>query len=102
MQNFDYQEVLNEFTNSMTSIRGRRIQKLIKREYSNLANIRLIDHSEEKVGITGEGGNLIKTCFSDGKGKYAIITTFNSESNEAVNDYFDLLHDSLKKIDKIE
>jgi len=90
--------LLDEFTAGMTSIRGRRVKRLILREYDEM-DTATIRADANYQAIVGENVLFEKICKSDGKGKYAIIEIVNKKLKTKEQHKYDLLHDSLKRID---
>ena len=95
----NYQELsrlADEYILGMTSIRGRRIKKLIIREYSDSDSV-TIEVKNGKKTIVSETRNEKRICSTDGKGKYVDIMIQDPNGISMIR-RFDLLHDSLKLI----
>jgi len=99
----DKEAILTEIDNHsdlMTSIRGRRIRRLIVREFGSLERFRVEVTSDRKLKFVGESDTVGKACITNGSGKYAKIEV--SILGKIESQYFDLLHDSLKLVEGVD
>ncbi len=84
----------SDYAKAMTSIRGRRVQRLLRREFAGAEYV-LIVQASTGTAILGlsEGGAAL--CATDGRGKHASVLKWRHGSAEALETHFDLLKDSL-------
>ena len=85
----------SEYAKNMTSIRGRRVQRLLKREFAGADYVLLaqIDSGASAVlGLSARGAAL---CATDGTGKQASVVKWSHGSTAALETHFDLHKDSL-------
>ena len=85
----------SEYTNNMTRIHGRRVARLVKREFASaeyevLANIR--SHLTAVVGFSPSGAAV---CTTNGPGKQASVVKWSYESTVALETQVDLYQASL-------
>lgn len=88
-----------DYTKGMTSIRGRRVQRLLKREFAgadHVMTVRLGSDATAVMGLSASGAGL---CATDGKGKQASIIKWLHGETQALETRFDLLKDSLPAVD---
>ena len=84
-----------DYAKAMTSIRGRRVQRLLKREFGGadaVTVVQLDDGTRAVLGVSSSGAAL---CATDGRGKEAAVLKWLHGSDEGIEDRFDLLKDSL-------
>ncbi len=84
-----------DYAKAMTSIRGRRVQRLLKREFAGAEYVLVlqVDSGTNAVlGVSASGGAL---CATDGRGKQASVFKWRHGSTQALETQFDLLKDSL-------
>jgi hypothetical protein len=85
----------SEYAKDMTSIRGRRVQRLIKREFGGadlVLRARLGSGAAAVLGLSASGAAL---CATDGTGKQATVFKWLHGAAEARQSQFDLHKDSL-------
>ncbi len=84
-----------EYANGMTSIRGRRVQRILKREFAGaeyVLVVEVVSGGSAVLGLSECGAAFIKT---DGRGKQAAVVKWLHGSKEATEIQLDLLKDSL-------
>ncbi len=86
--------VANDYAQAMTSIRGRRVQRLLKREFAGADSLLIVevDAGAAVLGLPASGAAL---CATDGRGKEVSVVKWLHGSADALETYFDLLKDSL-------
>ena len=84
-----------EYTKRMTSIRGRRVQRLLKREFAGAEHVLLAEGSTGTSIVLGLSLHGAAICATDGKGKQATVVKWSHESTAAIETHFDLYKDSL-------
>ena len=84
----------SEYAKGMTSIRGRRVQRLLKREFAGAEYVLLaqLGPGTAVLGLSSSGAAI---CATDGTGKQASVVKWAHESTVAVETQFDLHKDSL-------
>lgn len=83
------------YAKGMTSIRGRRVQRLLKREFAGAQYVLIVEvasRGRAVLGLSQGGAGFIAT---DGKGRQASIVKWLHGSKEATEVQFDLFKDSL-------
>lgn len=85
----------SEYTKGMTSIRGRRVQRLLKREFAGAEHVLLVQVGSGATAVLGLSAAGAAFCATDGRGKYASVIKWLHGSTEALETHFDLLKDSL-------
>ena len=90
----------DEYIQNMTSIRGRRIRRLIMREFGQCSEVRIIETDKEIHTFFGdlENGDAIKIK-TNGRGKKAAVCLIKNGNNKIEVRHYDLLKDSLPLID---
>lgn len=81
---------------AMTSIRGRRVHRLLVRElggYDRVFPVTMEDGASAVFAISDDGSAAL--CRSDGRGPSADVARWRRLSGATVTTAFDLLHDSL-------
>jgi len=84
-----------EYAKGMTSIRGRRVQRLLKREFAGAEYVLIVEVASSGsavLGLSESGAGFVST---DGRGRHASVSTWLHGSKEATEVQFDLLKDSL-------
>jgi hypothetical protein len=84
-----------EYAKSMTSIRGRRVQRILKREFAGAEYVLIVEVASGGraiLGLSESGAAFIRT---DGRGKQAAVVKWLHGSKEATEVQLDLLKDSL-------
>jgi len=83
-----------EYAKGMTSIRGRRVQRLLKREFAGAEYVVLV-RSNAAIAVLGLSASGAALCETDGTGKHASVIKWLHGSAKALDAHFDLLKDSL-------
>lgn len=84
-----------DYTKSMTSIRGRRVQRLLKREFAGAVYVLIVEVASggsAVLGLSEDGAGFVAT---DGRGRQASVIKWLHGSKEATESKYDLLKDSL-------
>jgi hypothetical protein len=84
-----------DYAKSMTSIRGRRVQRLLRREFSGAEHVVMIEASSGTPAVLGVSAIGAAFCSTSGKGKQVSVIKWLHGSTEAIETHFDLLKDSL-------
>jgi len=84
-----------EYTKRMSSIRGRRVQRLIKREFGGAEFVLLAKSSAGEEAVLGLSPSGAAICITDGKGKQACVIKWAHQTTAAYETRFDLHKDSL-------
>jgi hypothetical protein len=84
-----------DYARGMTSIRGRRVQRLLKREFSGAEHVLLVPFGPGATAVLGLSTSGAAFCATDGKGKQVSVAKWLHGSTEALETQFDLLKDSL-------
>lgn|GEM_PF-5935863 len=79
----------------MTSIRGRRVQRLLKREFADSEYVLLTALESGDAAVLGVSADKAALCATNGKGKQATLFKWAYKSSAGVEMHFDLLKDSL-------
>jgi hypothetical protein len=85
----------SEYAKGMTSIRGRRVQRLLKREFAGADCVLLVQVGSGAPAVLGLSGSGAAICATDGKGRQATVVKWSHESTAALEFHFDLYKDSL-------
>jgi hypothetical protein len=83
------------YAQGMTSIRGRRVQRLVKREFAGADCVLMVQVGSGAPAVLGLSASGAALCATDGKGKQASVIKWLHGSTEALETHFDLLKDSL-------
>ena len=85
-----------EYAKRMTSIRGRRVQRLLKREFAGADQVVVVEATgavaTAVMGLSATGAAL---CATDGTGKHASVVKWLHGASDALETRFDLWKDSL-------
>ena len=84
-----------EYAKGMTSIRGRRVQRLLKREFAGAEYVLIVEVASggsAVLALSESGAGFVST---DGRGRHASVSKWLHGSKEATEVQFDLLKDSL-------
>jgi hypothetical protein len=84
----------SDYAKAMTSIRGRRVQRLLKREFSGAEYVLMVEVGNG-IAVLGLSESGAAFCATDGRGKHASVLKWRHGSAEALETHFDLLKDSL-------
>jgi hypothetical protein len=88
-----------DYAKGMTSIRGRRVQRLLTREFAGADHVLLMQVGADTAAVLGLSASGAAFCCTDGRGRQASILKWLHGSTEAVEAAFDLLKDSLPLLD---
>lgn len=88
-----------DFAKSMTSIRGRRVQRLLKREFSGAEHVLIVQTGAGAAAVLALSATGASYCATDGRGQHAAVFTWPIGSTEALETRYDLLKDSLPVLD---
>jgi hypothetical protein len=89
----------SDYAKGMTTIRGRRVQRLLKREFSGAEHVLLVTLGSGARGVLGVSATGAAFCATDGRGRHAAVSKWLHGSTQAVEFRFDLLKDSLPEVD---
>ena len=84
-----------EYAKGMTSIRGRRVQRLLKREFAGAEYVLIVEVASSGsavLGLSESGAGFVST---DGRGRHASVSKWLHGSRDATELQFDLRKDSL-------
>ncbi len=84
-----------EYTRDMPSIRGRRVQRLLLREFSGAEQVLLAPLESGMTAVLGLSAHGAALCATDGRGRQATVAKWLHGSGEAFETQFDLHKDSL-------
>jgi hypothetical protein len=79
----------------MTSIRGRRVQRLLKREFAGARYVLMVQDGSGSKAVLGLSASGAAFCATDGRGKQVAVVKWLHGSTQAIETRFDLLKDSL-------
>jgi hypothetical protein len=85
----------SEYAKGMTSIRGRRVQRLLKREFAGAEYVLLAQVGSGIPAVLGLSPSGAALCVTNGRGKQASVVKWSHGSIKAVEMNFNLLKDSL-------
>ena len=85
----------NQYAQGMTSIRGRRVQRLLKREFAGAEHVLIVQVGSGALAVLGLSATGAAFCATDGRGKHTSVVKWLHGSAEALETHFDLLKDSL-------
>jgi len=85
----------NRYTLDMTPIRGRRVQRLLQREFAGADEVRLLKLGSGAMVVLGRSKTGAALCATDGRGQYAAVFKWLHDSTQALETRFDLRKDSL-------
>ena len=94
----DLSSLVSDYAKGMSSIRGRRVQRLLKREFAGAEYVFIVQVGAEKPAVLGLSPSGAAVCSTDGRGKQATVVKWLHGSTEGVETGFDLLKDSLPAI----
>ena len=86
---------VREYAKDMTSIRGRRVLRLLTREFAGAEHVLLAQVGSGKAAVLGLSASGAALCGTDGKGRQASVVKWSPESTVAVETHFDQYKDSL-------
>jgi hypothetical protein len=85
----------SDYAKDMTSIRGRRVQRLLKREFAGAEYVYGVKLGDGRWAILGVSSSGAALCATDGRGPHACVFKWRHGSAHASELRFDLLKDSL-------
>ena len=85
----------SQYAQGMTSIRGRRVQRLLKREFAGADHVLIVQVGSAATAVLGLSATGATFCATDGRGKQATVVKWLHGLTEALETHFDLLKDSL-------
>lgn len=85
----------SDYAKGMTSIRGRRVQRLLKREFAGADYVLLAQVGSGATAVLGLSASGAAFCATDGRGKLVSVVRWLHGATEALETQFDLLKDSL-------
>lgn len=85
----------SEYAQGMTSIRGRRVQRLVRREFAGADVVLLVSLGSGARAVLGVSAVGAAICGTDGRGSQASVFSWTHGANEAHEQHFDLHKDSL-------
>ena len=89
----------SDYAKSMTSIRGRRVQRLLKREFAGAQYVLIVQVGSSTTAVLGLSVSGAAFCATEGRGKQVSVVKWLHGSTEALETHFDLLKDSLPVLD---
>jgi hypothetical protein len=84
-----------DYARPMTSIRGRRVQRLVKREFAGAEHVLCAATTAGPAAVLGLSAQGCAVCATDGTGRYASVVKWRHGSRAALETQFDLYKDSL-------
>lgn len=84
-----------DYAKGMTSIRGRRVQRLLKREFGGADQVFLVQADSDSQAVLGLSESGAAWCATDGRGRHASVVKWRHGWTQALESRFDLLKDSL-------
>lgn len=85
----------SDYTRHMTSIRGRRVQRLLKREFAGADEVLIAPTTSGTRAVLGISSTGAALCITDGTGRHASVFKWLHDGSHALETRFDLLKDSL-------
>lgn len=88
-----------EFVAPMTSIRGRRMTRILRRAFAEVDAVFIAELADGRAGFLGaRRDGLLVFCASDGRGRCAEVLTFRADAAARLSEGYDLLKDSIPVI----
>lgn len=91
-------QLASDYARPMTSIRGRRIQRLIKREFAGADQVMIVNDGRGLATVMGVSASGAATCTTDGRGPSVSVIKWLHGADEGVETRYDLLKDSLPEL----
>jgi len=91
-------QLADEYIKPMTSIRGRRIRRLIMREFAGADKVMIVADGRGRPSVLGSSASGAAICTSDGKGPSVCVIKWLHGADEGVEVTYDLLKDSLPEL----
>lgn len=93
------------YAQGMTSIRGRRVQRLVRREFAGAVHVLLAGCDAPAAGrlscvVVGFSPAGAALCATDGTGPRASVVKWRHGDAQAVEAFYDLLKDSLPQVEE--
>ena len=88
-----------DYTRHMTSIRGRRVQRLLKREFAGADSVQIVATDAGMPAVLGRSKAGAALCATDGKGSCVSVVKWLHGDAYAYETRFDLLKDALPIVD---
>src|SRR4051812_13924203 len=85
----------SDYANGMTSIRRRRVQRLLKREFAGADYVSIVQVGSGTAAVLGLSASGAAFCATDGRGRQVSVVKWLHGSTQALETHFDLLKDSL-------
>ena len=83
------------YTSGMTPIRGRRVQRLLKREFAGAEFVLTVQLGASTTAVLGLSASGAALCATDGRGPQVSVAKWRHGATHALEVQFDLLKDSL-------
>lgn len=90
------------YARPMTSIRGRRVQRLVKREFAGAEHMLALSATDGIAAVLGVSAQGCAVCATDGTGRHASIVKWRHGASTAQETQFDLYKDSLPALASFE
>ena len=84
-----------DYAKDMTSIRSRRVQRLLVREFAGAQYVLTVQFASGTKAVLGVSASGAAFCATDGKGKHVSVVKWLHRSAQGLETRFDLLKDSL-------
>lgn len=94
--------IASEYAAGMTSIRGRRVQRLLMREFGGAECVLVARTDSGMAALLGLSPSGAAICATDGKGKHVSVVKWTHGSAAALETQFDLHKDSLPALSAAE
>lgn len=94
--------IASEYATGMTSIRGRRVQRLLKREFAGAECVVVVRTGPGTAAVLGLSPSGAAICATDGRGKQASVVKWTHGSAAGLETQFDLHKDSLPALSVAE
>jgi hypothetical protein len=85
----------SQYARGMTSIRGRRVQRLLQREFAGADRVVIVQVGSGASAVLGLSDTGAAICLTDGRGKHASVVKWRHGATQAFEVRFDLFKDSL-------
>lgn len=84
----------------MTSIRGRRVRRLLLREFARFDQVFPVETAAGLPALLAVGSEGFALCQTNGRGKLACIARWAAPDAARITTGYDLLHDSLPALSR--
>ncbi|MEO5669963.1 MAG: hypothetical protein ABIR26_04640 [Ramlibacter sp.] len=91
----DLSSLAIEYAKNMTSIRGRRVQRLLKREFAGADHVLTVTLESGAAAVLGLSASGAAICATDGTGRQASVFKWLHGADAATETTYDLHKDSL-------